>query len=112
MMRRTTRHPLAAACVFLTLAMAVPPEVALGRDTQGGRQFDLLSATIADVQTAVAAGALTYERLVERYLARIEAYDRNGPELRAVIEINPRASWTTSAAAAGCARRCTAYRSQ
>ncbi|MEX1146853.1 MAG: amidase family protein [Sphingomonadales bacterium] len=51
--------------------------------------FDLLTADVADIQAAVAAGALTYERLVELYLARIEAYDRKGPALRAVIEINP-----------------------
>jgi Asp-tRNA(Asn)/Glu-tRNA(Gln) amidotransferase A subunit family amidase len=56
------------------------------------RQFDLLTASIDDIQAAVAAGALTYERLVQLYLNRIQAYDENGPRLNAVIEINPRAS--------------------
>ena len=55
------------------------------------RHFDLQTANVADIQAAVAAGALTYERLVELYLARIEAYDDAGPRLKAVIEINPRA---------------------
>src|SRR4051812_26876393 len=52
------------------------------------RSFDLLTASVADVQAAVAAGALTYERLVTLYLARIDAYDKKGPRLNAVIEIN------------------------
>src|SRR3954447_9997130 len=55
------------------------------------RSFDLLTAGVADVQAAVAAGALTYERLVTLYLARIDAYDKKGPRLNAVLEINPRA---------------------
>jgi Asp-tRNA(Asn)/Glu-tRNA(Gln) amidotransferase A subunit family amidase len=39
------------------------------------RTFDVLTATVADIQAAVDAGALTYERLVGLYLKRIEAYD-------------------------------------
>ena len=55
------------------------------------RSFDLLTASVADVQSAVASGALTYERLVQLYLNRIDAYDKRGPGLHAVIAINPRA---------------------
>ena len=55
------------------------------------RSFDLLTASVTDIQAAVAAGALTYERLVTLYLARIDAYDKKGPRLNAIIEINPRA---------------------
>jgi amidase len=56
-----------------------------------GRTFDLLTAGVADIQAAVDAGALTYERLVGLYLNRIQAYDKQGPQLRAVLTINPRA---------------------
>lgn len=56
-----------------------------------GRSFDLLAASIGDIQDAVSSGALTYERLVQLYLRRIDAYDRRGPTLRAVIEVNPHA---------------------
>ena len=55
------------------------------------RTFDLLTASVTDIQAAVASGALTYEQLVRLYLNRIEAYDKHGPHLNAVIEINPRA---------------------
>ena len=55
------------------------------------RTFDLLTASVADIQTAVDAGRLTYEQLVSMYLKRIEAYDKNGPKLNAVIAIHPKA---------------------
>lgn len=55
------------------------------------RTFDLLTASVAEIQAAVESGALTYERLVQLYLNRIEAYDKQGPELRAVLQIHPRA---------------------
>jgi amidase len=49
------------------------------------------NATIADLQRALAAGATTASGLLQAYLARIEAYDRAGPGLNAVREINPEA---------------------
>ena len=51
--------------------------------------FDLEEATIADVQKRMETGQDTARSLVDKYLARIEAIDRNGPQLRSVIEINP-----------------------
>jgi Asp-tRNA(Asn)/Glu-tRNA(Gln) amidotransferase A subunit family amidase len=53
--------------------------------------FRLEEATIAEIQRAVAAGALSSEKLVELYLARISAYDRAGPRLNSIIYINPNA---------------------
>jgi amidase len=44
--------------------------------------LDLRSAGVNDIQAAVASGALTYERLVQLYLNRIEAYDKSGPRLK------------------------------
>src|SRR5438552_2704969 len=44
---------------------------------------------IAELQAAMASGSLTARGLVESYLARIEALDRKGPSLHAIIEINP-----------------------
>ena len=45
--------------------------------------------TIDAIQRKLAAGELTARGLVEYYLARIEAIDRAGPRLNAVIEVNP-----------------------
>jgi amidase len=53
--------------------------------------FDLNEATIADLQEAMQSGKATARSLAEKYLARIETIDRQGPALRAVIEVNPEA---------------------
>ena len=53
--------------------------------------FTLEEATIADIHQAMAAGALSSEKLVQLYLARIAAYDRAGPRLNSIIYINPNA---------------------
>jgi amidase len=66
---------LAALALQLTSLQAVP----------------LTSATIADVQAAFAAGTLTSEKLTALYLARIAAYDKQGPKINAVITVNPKA---------------------
>ena len=51
--------------------------------------FRLEETTIAEIRKAMAAGALSSEKLVELYLARIAAYDRAGPRLNSIIYINP-----------------------
>ena len=53
--------------------------------------FELEKAGVAEIQAAVDAGALTYEKLVKLYLARIGAYDQKGPAINAIITINPKA---------------------
>jgi amidase len=45
--------------------------------------------TIAELGERMRTGSLTARSIAERYLARIEAVDRRGPQLRAVIETNP-----------------------
>lgn len=54
-------------------------------------KLDLASATIADLQEAMIAGDLSAEKLVQMYLARIAAYDKQGPTINAVITLNPKA---------------------
>jgi len=53
--------------------------------------FDLSTATIADINAAIDAGALSSEKLVGLYLKRIEAYDKRGPKLNSVITLNGKA---------------------
>src|SRR5438128_3372598 len=53
------------------------------------KAFDLDEATIASLQEGMRTGKYTSRRLCELYLARIDAIDRRGPTLRAVIETNP-----------------------
>ena len=76
---------------FLGQATALSAALALGRDAKAGSEIDLEEATLADLQQKLAAGALTARALTEACLARIDALDRRGPELRSVIEVNPEA---------------------
>ncbi|MGZ5907706.1 MAG: amidase family protein, partial [Reyranella sp.] len=47
------------------------------------------NASLTEVQQALSAGKITASSLARAYLARIEAYDRAGPGLNAVRELNP-----------------------
>src|SRR5713101_1297188 len=47
------------------------------------------NATIAELQQALADGRTSASALTRAYLARVEAYDRAGPGLNAVREVNP-----------------------
>ena len=53
--------------------------------------FDLATATLADIHAATDAGALSSEKLVGMYLKRIEAYDKKGPKINSVLYLNTRA---------------------
>ena len=75
------RHTLAA----LGLAFA------FGGNPLGGQSFELEEATIAEVHAAFLSGDLTCVDLVQSYLDRIAAYDRQGPRLNTIATLNPRA---------------------
>jgi len=51
--------------------------------------MDLSDASLADLQQALAQGRTTASALTRGYFERIEAYDRAGPSLNSVREINP-----------------------
>src|SRR6266850_3677044 len=53
--------------------------------------FHLLEATIDDIHTALQSKRITCRELVNLYIKRIEAYDKEGPRLNAVQTINSRA---------------------
>src|SRR5256886_13113777 len=59
--------------------------------------FDLSTATVADINAAFDAGALTSEKLVTLYLARIAAYNQKGPSLNTIITLNSKALETARA---------------
>ena len=51
--------------------------------------FELEEASIADLQKRMASKQDSSRSLCEKYMARIEALDTQGPALRAVLEVNP-----------------------
>jgi Asp-tRNA(Asn)/Glu-tRNA(Gln) amidotransferase A subunit family amidase len=79
---------IAAASIifgFLTAAAqppASPPPAA---------PFRLEEATISGIHAAMRSGQLTCRALVDGYLRRIEAYDKNGPAINAIVVVNPEA---------------------
>jgi amidase len=86
-MPRTAVSVGLACCVLIVAAMPVARAAT----------FDLSTATIADIQAAMDAGALTSEKLVQLYLARIDAYDKSGPKINSVITLNAKALETARA---------------
>jgi len=51
--------------------------------------FEFAEMSIADLQRTVASGKYTVHALVQKYLDRIEALDKQGPAVNAIIELNP-----------------------
>jgi hypothetical protein len=52
------------------------------------QSFELVEATIPQLQSALSTGIVTSHELVAQYLARIEAYDQHGPALNAISVTN------------------------
>src|SRR5919109_3169475 len=53
--------------------------------------FNVLEATIEDIHNSYKSGRLTARQLVEAYLERIDAYDKKGPAINAIITVNSKA---------------------
>ena len=56
-----------------------------------GDDFELNEITISELQENMESGKYSSEQITKLYLDRIEAIDKNGPKLNAIIEINPEA---------------------
>jgi len=81
-------------CVRLNAAVmaAVLSTLVLYSCAAGG--FELLrtqEASISDIEIALNRKEVTCRQIVQMYLDRIEAYDKKGPALNAIILINPKA---------------------
>src|SRR5215831_6823438 len=53
--------------------------------------FELAETTVAELQKSMESGQRTARSITELYLKRIDALDKQGPELRSIIETNPEA---------------------
>jgi amidase len=71
---------------------AIVLSTASGTAQRGTPPFVLEEATIAQIQTALRARQVTCRSLVDSYLKRIEAYDKQGPALNAIVVVNPNAA--------------------
>ena len=82
-MKKPTRRDVALASV------AIGAVAAAGAQAQTALAID--NASMGDVIQALAETTTTATALTKAYLARIEAYDRGGPALNSVRELNPEA---------------------
>lgn len=71
-----------SSCVQPTVSTSVPDDYSV---------FELNEVTITELQDGMHSGKLTSVEITQKYLDRIDRIDKNGPELRSVIEINPEA---------------------
>src|SRR6267143_4604196 len=88
--RRLALGPFKSTVAFALVLLAL---LSFGpsRSTSQTKTFHLLEASIEDVHDAYRSGLLTSHQLVQLYLNRVEAYDKKGPGLNAIITINPKA---------------------
>ncbi|HEX7958349.1 MAG TPA: amidase family protein [Terriglobales bacterium] len=88
MKRLRLLFPLLLAVVVLAV-----PIIAYSGEHQdrSGNTFQLVEATIGDIQHAYHSHVLTPELLVNMYLARIAAYDGAGPHLNSYMHVNEHA---------------------
>jgi amidase len=74
-------------CILAFVHWCISPLCVLRAQTP--RPFAVEETTIAQIQAAFREGSLTCRALVEQYIRRIDAYDKNGPALNAIVMINP-----------------------
>ena len=55
---------------------------------QSNTSFNLVEATIDDIHNSYKSGQLTCRQVVQLYLDRIEAFDKKGPAINALITVN------------------------
>ena len=91
------RMSLSRGVLTITVcAMTLAPEI-LGQsrprlpNAPSIAAYDPTERSIDDLQRAMQTGVVTSRQLVDSYLARIDAYDQQGPALNAIVAINPRA---------------------
>ena len=91
--RLATLSLAATALAALTLAAQAPgpgptPAAPVARTATAAAPFVVEEARITDIHAAMKAGRLTCRALVQAYLRRIEAYDKNGPAINAIVVVN------------------------
>ena len=56
---------------------------------QASAPFNVVEATIDDIHDAYKSSRLTCRQLVQMYFDRIEAFDKKGPNINAIVTVNP-----------------------
>jgi len=76
-----------AAAIAIAVSCTAPAQAQI----TGAAPFQIVEASIDGIHTAFRSGRLTARQLVQGYLDRINAYDKQGPNINSVITLNPNA---------------------
>jgi amidase len=76
---------LAAACVVFAASNLAPAP------KERGATFEVMETSIDEIHAAYKSHKLTAHQLVQEYLDRIAAYDKQGPAINSIITLNPHA---------------------
>ncbi|MBV6422987.1 MAG: Glutamyl-tRNA(Gln) amidotransferase subunit A [Steroidobacteraceae bacterium] len=87
-MRGAPSRRAVSLCAVLALAAA---NLVLHGHARAAVPFEVHDKSITELQQALADHQVTSRQLVQAYLERIRAYDRSGPDLNAIVSLNPAA---------------------
>lgn len=79
--------PLVAVACLATASLTAVPAVAADRPRRAPAPFVLEEATIAQIRGALASRRTTCTQIVDGYLARIAAYEDDGPAINALVTV-------------------------
>ncbi len=77
--------------------------------SSAAQAYDVFEKSIGDLQAALASGEVTSHQLVEGYLARIQAYDKAGPKLNAIVVVESFSNWFSEACERAGLPKCSAH---
>src|ERR1700745_3323200 len=89
---RAKTHEHMRLLLLIALVLTVALAAAAGSLTAvelPAASFRVEETTIAQIHTALRNKQITCRGLVDAYLARIDAYDKKGPSINAVVLLNP-----------------------
>ncbi len=80
-----------AVGTFLVAALSAGLSLGHAQERKDAAAFQIIEATIDDIHAAFKSGKLTARQLVQGYLDRIAAYDKQGPNINSIITLNDHA---------------------
>jgi amidase len=88
-MNRRLGAPDVDRAIFLRMRILLAATLLTATAARAQAPFRLEETTIAQIHSAFRTGRLTCHALVAQYLARIDAYDKKGPAINAIVVVNP-----------------------
>ena len=85
----TLKRVMRIASVVVATAWVLQSSHGYAQGEAKSAPFEIMETSIDEVLAAFKSGKLTAHQLVQRYLDRIDAFDKRGPTINSVITLNP-----------------------